>query len=60
MLVEAHGWHSIVKENRQKYQSIIIESVDSVSGDGPDTPICIIICYKKRNNSEQVIFFKAF
>ena len=31
----------------------IIESVDSISRDGPDTPI-YIIHYKKRNNSEQV------
>ena len=34
---------------------IIIESVDSISRDGPDTPI-YIIHYKKRNNSEQENF----
>ena len=33
----------------------IIESVDSISRDGPDTPIYIIL-YKKLNNSEQEIF----
>ena len=33
----------------------IIESVDSISRDGPDTPI-YIIHYKKRNNSEQENF----
>ena len=37
---------------------IIIESVDSISRDGPDTPI-YIIHYKKRNNSKEVKF-KAF
>ena len=35
--------------------TVIIESVDSISRDGPDTPINIIH-YKKRNNSEQVKF----
>ena len=34
---------------------VIIESVDSISRDGPDTPI-YIIHYKKRNNSEQENF----
>ena len=34
---------------------IIIESVDSISRDGPDTPT-YIIHYKKRNNSEQENF----
>ena len=34
---------------------LIIESVDSISRDGPDTPI-YIIHYKKRNNSEQENF----
>ena len=33
----------------------IIESVDSISRDDPDTPI-YIIHYKKRNNSEQENF----
>ena len=37
---------------------LIIELVDSISRDGPDTPI-YIIHYKKRNNSEQENF-KAF
>ena len=36
-------------------QGFIIESVDSISRDGPDTPI-YIIHYKKRNNSEQENF----
>ena len=31
----------------------IIESIDSISRDGPDTPI-YIIHYKKQNNSKQV------
>ena len=34
--------------------AIIIELVDSISRDGPDTPILYIVHYKKRNNSEQV------
>ena len=37
----------------EAYYGIIIESVDSISRDGPDTPI-YIIHYKKQNNSEQV------
>ena len=37
------------------YQIVIIESVDSISRDGPDTPI-YIIHDKKRNNSEQENF----
>ena len=37
------------------HHNIIIESVDSISRDGPDTPI-YIIHYKKRNNSEQENF----
>ena len=36
----------------------VIESVDSISRDGPDTLI-YIIHYKKRNNSKEVKF-KAF
>ena len=34
---------------------VIIESVDSISRDGLDTPI-YIIHYKKRNNSKKVKF----
>ena len=41
------------------YVIIIIQSVDSISRDGPDTPIYNIIHYKKRNSSEQEKF-KAF
>ena len=37
---------------------LIIESVDSISRDGPDTPI-YIIHYKKQNNLKEVKF-KAF
>ena len=33
----------------------IIESVDSISRDGPDTPIYVIHC-KKPNNSAQILF----
>ena len=36
-------------------QCRIIESVDSISRDGPDTPL-YVIHYKKRNDSEQVSF----
>ena len=43
---------------RARLYLLIIESVDSISRDGPDTPI-YIIHYKKRNNSEQEKF-KAF
>ena len=42
-------WHNILNT------CTIIESVDSISRDGPDTPI-YIIHYKKRNNSEQENF----
>ena len=42
-----------VYKNGQKHNQFIIESIDSISRDGPDTPI-YIIHYKKRNNSEQV------
>ena len=40
---------------RPSSNDCIIESVDSISRDGPDTPI-YIIHYKKRNNSEQENF----
>ena len=40
---------------KQLFFILVIESVDSISRDGPDTPI-YIIHYKKRNNSEQENF----
>ena len=49
---------TLIDENFQIFielMYIIIESVDSISRDGPDTPI-YIIHYKKRNNSEQEKF----
>ena len=46
------GYHYGHKETMD---NIIIESVDSISRDGPDTPI-YVIQYKKPNNSDPIDF----
>ena len=45
----------MAKQQGGRFTDFIIESVDSISRDGPDTPI-YIIHYKKQNNSEQENF----
>ena len=46
-------WFEMLHRAQNTY---IIESVDSISRDGPDTPI-YVIQYKKLKNSAQVRFY---
>ena len=55
VLVSTSSYY-IASFTQERLNSIIIQSVDSISRDGPDTPIYNIIHYKKRNNSEQENF----
>ena len=55
MHVHLHVFVYILTVQVLHFIHCIIELVDSISRDGPDTPI-FVIHYKKRNNSEQVSF----